>query len=236
MEALGVLAGGIAHDFNNILSPILGYTDLCLSICPEDEKMFKYLRRVKNASGRAQDLVAQILAFSRQGEKEYIRCHPGPIIKESLKLLSASVPKNIKIETLISADLSPIMADPTQIHQLVMNLCTNAHHAMMDKGGLLTVRLDEIQIQECPLEETNRMLPGPYLHLQVMDTGHGMSRAVMDNIFEPYFTTKMKGRGTGMGLPIIKGIVARLKGYIFVKSTEGEGSCFDIYLPQTVEK
>jgi signal transduction histidine kinase len=236
MEALGVLAGGIAHDFNNILSPILGYTDLCLALCPEDEKMFKYLRRVKNASGRAQDLVAQILAFSRQGEKEYIRCHPGPIIKESLKLLSASVPKNIKIETLISADLSPIMADPTQIHQLVMNLCTNAHHAMIDKGGVLTVRLDEIQVQENPLEETLRMQPGPYLHLQVADTGHGMSRAVMDNIFEPYFTTKVRGRGTGMGLPIIKGIVARLKGYIFVESTEGEGSCFDIYLPQTVEK
>jgi|GEM_PF-1381211 len=235
MEALGVLAGGIAHDFNNILSPILGYTDLCLAICPEDEKMFKYLRRVKNASGRAQDLVAQILAFSRQGEKEYIRCHPGPIIKESLKLLSASVPKNIKIETLISSDLSPIMADPTQIHQLVMNLCTNAHHAMIDKGGVMTVRLDEIQLQERPLEEAPRMQPGPYLHLQVTDTGHGMSRAVMDNIFEPYFTTKVKGRGTGMGLPIIKGIVARLKGYIFVDSTEGAGSCFDIYLPQTVE-
>nr|WP_321400587.1 ATP-binding protein [uncultured Desulfobacter sp.] len=236
MEALGVLAGGIAHDFNNILSPILGYTDLCLSICPDDEKMFKYLRRVKNASGRAQDLVAQILAFSRQGEKEYIRCHPGPIIKESLKLLSASVPKNIKIETLITADLSPIMADPTQIHQLVMNLCTNAHHAMIDKGGVLTVRLDEIQIQERPLEETQQMLPGPYLHLQVTDTGHGMSQAVMDNIFEPYFTTKVRGRGTGMGLPIIKGIVARLKGYIFVDSTEGQGSCFDLYLPQTVGK
>lgn len=235
MEALGVLAGGIAHDFNNILSPILGYTDLCLSICPEDGKMYKYLRRVKNASGRAQDLVAQILAFSHQGEKEYIRCHPGPIIKESLKLLSASVPKNIKIDTLITADLSPIMADPTQIHQLVMNLCTNAHHAMIDGGGVLTVRLDEIQIQERPLEETPRMQPGPYLHLQVADTGHGMSRSVMDNIFEPYFTTKGKGRGTGMGLPIIKGIVARLKGYIFVDSTEGAGSCFDIYLPQTVE-
>nr|WP_319392483.1 ATP-binding protein [uncultured Desulfobacter sp.] len=234
MEALGVLAGGIAHDFNNILSPILGYTDLCLSICPEDGKMVKYLRRVKNASGRAQDLVAQILAFSRQGEKEYIRCHPGPIIKESLKLLSASVPGNIKIEILISENLSPIMADPTQIHQLVMNLCTNAHHAMIDKGGVLTVCLDEIQVQDSPLEETPRMQPGPYLHLQVADTGHGMSRAVMDNIFEPYFTTKVKGRGTGMGLPIIKGIVARLKGYIFVDSTEGEGSCFDIYLPQTV--
>jgi len=235
MEALGVLAGGIAHDFNNILSPIIGYTDLCLSMCSKDEKMLKYLRRVKNASGRAQDLVAQILAFSRQGEKEYIRCQPGPIIKESLKLLRASVPKNIKIETFIRTDLAPVMADPTQIHQLVMNLCTNAHHAMVDKGGLLTVRLDEIQVQEGPLEETRGILPGIYIHLQVVDTGHGMSRAVMDNIFEPYFTTKTKGRGTGMGLPIIKGIVARLKGYIFVDSTEGEGSCFDIYLPHAVE-
>ena len=236
MEALGVLAGGIAHDFNNILSPILGYTDLCLSICPKDEKMLKYLRRVKSASGRAQDLVAQILAFSRQGEKEYIRCNSGPIIKESLKLLRASVPKNIKIETLIGADLSPVTADPTQIHQLVMNLCTNAHHAMLEKGGLITVGLDEIQVQESPLDETPRMLPGAYIHLQVVDTGHGMSRTVMDNIFEPYFTTKLKGRGTGMGLPIIKGIVARLKGYIFVDSTEGKGSCFDIYLPRAAEK
>lgn len=235
MEALGVLAGGIAHDFNNILSPIIGYTDLCLAMRPKDEKMFEYLRRVKNASGRAQDLVAQILAFSRQGEKEYIRCHPGPIIKESLKLLRASVPLNIKIETLISADLAPVMADPTQIHQLIMNLCTNAHHAMMEKGGVLTVRLDEIRVKESSLEDTHRLLPGSYIHLQVADTGHGMSRAVMDNIFEPYFTTKIKGRGAGMGLPIIKGIVARLKGHIFVDSIEGEGSCFDIYLPQASE-
>ncbi len=236
MEALGVLAGGIAHDFNNILSPIIGYTDLCLAMRPKNEKMFEYLRRVKNASGRAQDLVAQILAFSRQGEKEYIRCHPGPIIKESLKLLRASVPQNIKIETLITSGLAPVMADPTQIHQLIMNLCTNAHHAMMDKGGILTVRLDEIQVKEGSLEETHRLFPGSYIHLQVVDTGHGMSRAVMDNIFEPYFTTKIKGRGAGMGLPIIKGIVARLKGHIFVDSIEGEGSCFDIYLPQTAEK
>ncbi|PIE63257.1 MAG: histidine kinase [Desulfobacter postgatei] len=232
MEALGVLAGGIAHDFNNILSPILGYTDLCLSMCPEDDKMLKFLGRVKSATVRAQDLVAQILAFSRQGEKEYIRCHPGPIIKESLKLLRGSVPKNIKIETLVRTDLAPVMADPTQIHQLVMNLCTNAYHAMEEKGGLLTVRMDEIQVDESPLEETRQILPGSYIHLQVVDTGHGMSRAVMDNIFEPYFTTKTIGRGTGMGLPIIKGIIARLKGYIFVDSTEGKGSCFDVYLPQ----
>ena len=236
MEALGVLAGGIAHDFNNILSPILGYTDLCLSICPEDEKMLKYLRRVKSASVRAQDLVAQILAFSRQGEKEYIRCHPGPIIKESLKLMRGSVPKNIKIETLVRTDLAPVMADPTQIHQLVMNLCTNAYHAMADNGGVLTVRLDEIYVKERSFEETRQILPGSYIHLQVEDTGHGMSRAVMDNIFEPYFTTKTEGRGTGMGLPIIKGIIARLKGYIFVDSTEGKGSCFDVYLPQAAEK
>ncbi|MCG8551811.1 MAG: ATP-binding protein [Desulfobacterales bacterium] len=236
MEALGVLAGGIAHDFNNILSPIIGYTDLCLAMGPEDDKMLEYLHRVKIASGRAQDLVAQILAFSRQGEKEYIRCHPGPIIKESLKLLRASVPQNIKIEMFISPDLPPVMADPTQIHQLIMNLCTNAHHAMLGEGGLLTVRLDELQVNDSPLEETRRLLPGSYVHLQVADTGHGMSRAVMDNIFEPYFTTKTKGRGAGMGLPIIKGIVARLKGHIFVDSTVGEGSCFDIYLPQAPEK
>ncbi|MBP8830350.1 MAG: histidine kinase, partial [Desulfobacter sp.] len=146
-----------------------------------------------------------------------------------------SVPKTIKIETLVKTDLAPVMADPTQIHQLVMNLCTNAYHAMGDKGGVLTVCLDEIQVNESPLEETGQMLPGPYIHLQVKDTGHGMSRAVMDNIFEPYFTTKTEGRGTGMGLPIIKGIVARLKGYIFVDSVEGKGSCFDIYLPQATE-
>jgi len=235
MEALGVLAGGIAHDFNNILSPILGYTDLCLSLCPEDKKMLEYLCRVKNASVRAQDLVGQILAFSRQGEKEYIRCHPGPIIKESLKLLRASVPKNIKIETLVRTDLAPVMADPTQIHQLVMNLCTNAYHAMADNGGLLTVCLDEVRVEDGLSGAVHQLLPGRYIHLQVVDTGHGMSPAVMDNIFEPYFTTKTNGQGTGMGLPITKGIVARLKGYIFVDSTEGKGSCFDIYLPQVAE-
>jgi signal transduction histidine kinase len=150
--------------------------------------------------------------------------------------MRGSVPKNIKIETLVRTDLAPVMADPTQIHQLVMNLCTNAYHAMADNGGVLTVRLDEIYVKERSFEETRQILPGSYIHLQVEDTGHGMSRAVMDNIFEPYFTTKTEGRGTGMGLPIIKGIIARLKGYIFVDSTEGKGSCFDVYLPQAAEK
>ena len=232
MEALGVLAGGIAHDFNNILSPILGYTDLCLAVCPEDAKIQEYLNRVKKASIRAQELVGQILAFSRQGEKELIRCHPGPIIKESLKLLRASVPRTIKIETLVQKDLLPIMADPTQIHQLVMNLCTNAYHAMAEKGGVLTVSLDEIQVRERPLEDARRMLQGHYIHLQVADTGMGMSKAVMENIFEPYFTTKQKGKGTGLGLSIVQNIVTRLKGYAFVDSKEGRGSYFDIYLPQ----
>ncbi len=236
MEALGVLAGGIAHDFNNILSPILGYTDLCLSVCPEDEQIQEYLNRVKKAGVRAQELVGQILAFSRQGEKEHIRCHPGPIVKETLKLLRASVPRAIKIETLVRQDLKPIMADPTQIHQLVMNLCTNAYHAMAESGGVLKVSLEEIQVRERPLEDARRMLPGNYIHMQVADTGHGMSKQVMANIFEPYFTTKQKGKGTGLGLSIVQNIVARLKGYAFVDSMEGQGSCFDIYLPQAGEK
>ncbi|WP_321491829.1 ATP-binding protein [uncultured Desulfobacter sp.] len=235
METLGVLAGGIAHDFNNILLPILGYTDLSLAICSDGEQIQEYLIRIKKAVVRAQELVGQILAFSRQGKKELIRCHPGPIVKEALKLLGASVPEIIKIESQIPETLAPIMADPTQIHQLVMNLCTNAYHAMSETGGVIRVRLDQVLIKARPLVDVRRMLAGNYLHLQVEDTGHGMTKEVMDNIFEPYFTTKKVGKGTGLGLSIVQKIVTHLKGYVFVDSRQGRGSCFDVYLPQQDE-
>ncbi len=235
MEALGVLAGGIAHDFNNILSPILGYTDMCINISPKDGDIARYLQRVKKASVRAQDLVGQILAFSRQGEQEYIRLQPGPIIKETLKLLRATMPTFIKIENQVLQGLKPIMADPTQIHQLVMNLCTNAYHAMGEKGGVLRVSLSSVCVDSGPLVENRFLKSGDYILIQVSDTGHGMSDSLMEKIFEPYFTTKEKGKGTGLGLSIAHSIVTRLKGHITVSSTLGEGTCFDIYLPQINE-
>ncbi len=232
MESLGVLAGGIAHDFNNILSPIVGYTDLCLGITPENEQSFRYLQGIRKASIRAQELVRQILTFSRQGEQENIWIQLTPIVKETLQLLRASIPSTIEIKKNILSKLRPIKADPTQIHQLVMNLCTNAYHAMKKEGGVLSVSLTEETIDSGRLVETLSLTPGPYIRLTVSDTGYGMNRAMLEKIFEPYFTTKEKGKGTGLGLAIAHGIVKQLNGHIAVKSRLTKGTCFDVYLPQ----
>ncbi len=232
MEALGVLAGGIAHDFNNILSPIVGYTDLCLTTPVGDESITEYLDQIRKASIRAQELVRQILAFSRQGEQEFIRIQIGPIVKETLQLLRASIPATIVIKKNIYPNLKPVMADPTLVHQVVMNLCTNAYQAMKDEGGVLTVRLTEETFDTGKPGDGLYLEPGSYIHLSVSDTGYGMSREVMDKIFEPYFTTKEHGKGTGLGLSITHNIVEQLKGRIAVHSTPSQGTCFDVYLPQ----
>ena len=232
MKTLGILAGGIAHDFNNILSPIIGYTDLCLSIIPEDHETRHFLVRISKASVRAQDLVKQILTFSTQGEQKNVRLKMGGVVTEALQLLKATLPATIEIKQHITPRLAPIMADPTQIHQVIMNLCTNAYHAMKKTGGILSVSLAQERIDSKNSGDQHRLTPGPYIHLTVTDTGHGMDKETLEKVFEPYFTTKKKGTGTGLGLSITHGIVTRLKGHISVTSTPGKGTCFNIYLPQ----
>ena len=227
MRAIGTLAGGIAHDFNNILTAIIGYTQLAQKTVTSDATCRNYLDNVFLAGQRAKELVQQILTFSRQSEQEKKPIEIHLIIKEALKLLRASLPTNIEIVQNIPARCGPVLADPTQIHQVVMNLCTNAYHAMQEKGGTLTVSLSETAAGNI-----SPALPtGDYLQLVVSDTGCGMDTGTLERIFEPYFTTKEAGKGTGLGLAVTHGIVESHGGHIRVVSTTGLGSTFSVYLP-----
>lgn len=232
MEAIGTLAGGIAHDFNNILAAILGYTELARMDLQGDRRAMDNLDRVLQASHRARELVAQILAFSRQAEQEKRPVHISSVVKEALKLMRASLPSTIEIRQHIREDLGNVLADPTQIHQVLMNICSNAGHAMRERGGILEVMLDHPEND--PEFDVNFPSESPtnYLCLTVSDTGHGMSSDVQRRIFDPYFTTKTKGEGTGLGLAVVHGIVKSHKGHITVESTAGKGSTFRIYLPR----
>ena len=226
MEAIGTLAGGIAHDFNNILSAIIGYAEMAMDDSPKDSLVQKDLREVFNAGTRAKDLVKQILTFSRQREQAVKPIQVKPIIKEALKLLRASLPTTIEIRQDLQSD-SIVIADPTQVHQILMNLCTNAGHAMQELGGILEVSLTDIELDAQYAE----VLPGTYLKLTVSDTGTGMDALTIKRIFDPYFTTKEKGRGTGMGLAVVHGIVKSCSGTIKVYSEPATGSIFHVYLP-----
>ncbi len=231
MEAVGSLAGGIAHDFNNVLFPIIGYTELIMEDVPEESKTRRNLNRILQAANRAKDLVQQILAFSRQAEKERRPVQIQSIVKEAGKLLRSSIPKNIEIRQEIEEDCRPVMADPVQIHQVVMNLCTNAYHSMREKGGVLEVSLMEEEIGGDDLKADLGLFPGSYLKLTVSDTGHGMDKAVMSRIFDPYFTTKAPDEGTGMGLSVVHGIVKGHGGEIEVHSEPKKGTTFHVHLP-----
>ena len=232
MQAIGTLAGGIAHDFNNILFPIIGYTEMAIDGVPEEGVTRSNLREVLKAANRAKGLVQQILTFSRQSEQERKPLKIQSIIKETLKLLRASLPSTIEITQNVDKECRPIMADPTQIHQVLMNLCTNAYHAMREKGGVLGVTLMEVDIDSGDLTSDLDPNPGPYLKLVVSDTGHGMERLVMERIFDPYFTTKGPAEGIGMGLAVVHGIVRNHGGYITVYSEPGKGTAFHVYLPR----
>ncbi|HIJ77946.1 MAG: PAS domain S-box protein [Desulfobulbaceae bacterium] len=233
MEAMGTLAGGIAHDFNNILSAIMGYTDLAQYKLPPDSVVRRDLESVAQASRRAKELVQQILAFSRQAEQEKMPVEIRVLVKEALKLLRASIPTNIEIQQHLDGGEGAVFADPTQIHQVIMNLCTNAYHAMRDQGGILDVSLTSVSLsREDDLVQEQTLLPGEYLCLAVSDTGCGMEPAVLERIFDPYFTTKEKGEGTGLGLSVVHGIVKACGGNVVVSSTPGHGSVFNVYLPQ----
>ncbi len=230
MEAIGTLAGGIAHDFNNILGAIMGYTELALLEAGEG-RLRENLEEVRAASRRAKDLVAHILAFSRQSEMARKPVDVSPIIKETLKMLRASLPSTIEIRQTFATGLGRILADPTQIHQVLMNLCTNAAHAMRERGGRLEIGLSQVQLDSEPLLRYFNIEPGKYLKLTVRDNGKGIDPSIRDKIFDPFFTTKERGEGTGMGLSVVHGIVTSHGGAIEVESEPGRGATFSLYFP-----
>lgn len=231
MEAIGTLAGGIAHDFNNILSAIIGYTELSLVGPSLEHGTSDNLNQVLKAGYRARDLVKQILAFSRRSKQEMKPLLLKPIISEALRLLRASLPATIEIKTALEPESSVVLADPTQIHQVIMNLCTNASHAMREEGGILEVRVDDMHLSAQDLSHSPDLSSGTYRRLTVRDTGRGMDREVLDRIFDPFFTTKKPGEGTGMGLAVVHGIVRSHNGSITVQSEPGKGTSFNVFLP-----
>ena len=232
MEAIGTLAGGIAHDFNNILTAILGYSEMARAQLPADDPIGKDLDQVIIAGTRATELVTQILTFSRQGDEDFKPLKVQLILKEVLKLLRASLPTTIQLEQSIDPGSGSIFADPTQIHQILMNLCTNARHAIGEENGTLRISLSEIEateeksITDCPL-----VIAGTYLDLEISDTGCGMDGLTKAKIFDPFYTTKKKGKGTGLGLSVVHGIIKQHGGEITVTSEPGKGSTFHVYLP-----
>ncbi len=230
LESLGILAGGIAHDFNNILAAIVGYAELAKLRGAHDETGLAHLDHILAASDRARGLVRQILTFTRQAPREAAAVRIEPIVREAARFLRSSLPSTIRIEERIADTCRPVLADATQIHQVVVNLCTNAHHAMRDGSGLLQLSVDPYRIG--PGDETS--LPaGDYVRLRVRDTGCGMPPEVRERIFEPFFTTKPQGEGTGLGLSMSHGIVESHGGAITVESEEGVGSTFTVLLPCT---
>lgn len=234
MEAIGTLAGGIAHDFNNILSSIFGYAQLAEMTLHTPEKAKKHITQIVKGAQRATGLIQQILTFSRQTEfkKHPLKIHL--VIKETLKLLRSSIPTTIDIQVNISSK-AMVLADPTQMHQVIMNLCTNAYHSMLETGGSLIVQLQEIATTERVDEPVDLPRSCPYLKIDVKDTGHGMDQNTLEKAFDPYFTTKEVGRGTGLGLALIHAIIEEHEGFIHVESQPGIGTIFSLYLP-VVEK
>jgi PAS domain S-box-containing protein len=231
MEAIGALAGGIAHDFNNILTAIIGYTELAREEATEGSRVRANLQEVLKAGMRAKDLVQQILMFSRQSEQEQKPLQVDSIVKEGLKLLRASIPTTVEIRPNIQRECGTVLGDPTQIYQVLVNLCVNAAHAMREKGGVLEVSLMNVDFDAASAQHPD-LKPGPYVKLTVSDTGHGMERAVMQRIFDPYFTTKGPGEGTGMGLAVVHGAVKNHGGAITVDSEPGKGTTFHVYFPR----
>jgi PAS domain S-box-containing protein len=237
MEAIGTLAGGIAHDFNNILTAIIGYTEISRYKLPESSPLRQTLDQVLKAGQRAKDLVKQILTYSRQSEQELEPVQVVPIVEEALDLVRSSLPSTIEIR--LKIELKPnegvIFSEPSRIHQVLVNLCTNAAHAMRAQGGVLSVNVSGLEIDELITSPPCSVEPGPYVLIAVSDTGHGMDAAVMERIFDPYFTTKRPAEGTGMGLATVQGIVKGHGGAITVYSEPDKGTCFKVYLPMVAE-
>ncbi|MCG8616415.1 MAG: ATP-binding protein, partial [Desulfobacterales bacterium] len=230
MESIGTLAGGIAHDFNNILSPILGHADMLMSDIPKDSPHWASLQAIADASVRARDLVRQILTFARQENYDLTLFNAQTVIEEVLKLLRSSLPSSITIKKEIDPDCGVIRANPTHIHQILMNLATNAYHAMQDTGGELKVSLTQTAITENNAYFPG-LAPGTYVCLTVADTGAGMTDEVKEKIFDPFFSTKDPTKGTGMGLSVVHGIVKGIGGAVQVESSPGKGTQFRVYFP-----
>ena len=232
MEAIGTLAGGIAHDFNNILSAVIGYAELLVMKIPKESDLQADLNEIYRAGNRAKELVKQILTFSRQKESERIRVQPSFIFKEAIKMLRSSIPAGIEIHQNIDPNAGTILADPTHLHQVIMNLCTNAYHAMSEESGILEISLTTAEIDSSEERISKDLRPGSYVKLTVSDTGAGITPQVRDRIFEPYFTTKEIGEGTGLGLSLVHGIVKTYGGAIVIESEPGVGSTFHVYFPR----
>jgi PAS domain S-box-containing protein len=233
MEAIGTMAGGIAHDFNNILGIILGNAELAISDLDLSDSLHPHMFEIKKASLRGKDVVMQLLNFTRQTPHRKETLEIQSIIQESLGLLMVTIPSSIRIQSDLSKAKTHILADPIQIHQVVINLGTNAAQAMYEHGGVLSVTLEEKSIDSAGSDSGHHVPPGKYAVLTISDTGNGISQDIIDRIFDPYFTTKPVGKGTGMGLSVVHGIIQNLGGKIFVESKVGKGSVFTIYLPAT---
>jgi two-component system, cell cycle sensor histidine kinase and response regulator CckA len=232
LEALGTLAGGIAHDFNNILYGIMGFAELCLDDAAPGSLLHENLQEIQSGCKRAKALIKQILAFSKHGNDQFQVVPMAEIVKEASKLMSATIPGTISLKVDLAAENSTIKCDPTQIHQVIMNLCTNAVHAMAHQGGTLTIRLADTELSP----EEARLSPehhtaGRYLQLTVRDTGCGIPLEIRNRIFDPFFTSKAQGQGTGMGLAMVHGIVRAHSGFIVVKSEADKFTAFEIYFP-----
>ncbi|MCB2182284.1 MAG: response regulator [Desulfobulbaceae bacterium] len=232
MEAIGTMAGGIAHDFNNLLAVILGYTDLAKEDLPDSHPSKSSLEQVLKAGIQARDLIKQILSFSRKEAQELVAVEIHLIVKEALKLLRASIPTTIEIKPNIDTHCGYILADPSQVHQVLINLCTNASHAMEEDGGVLEVGLKRVNIDTADLAVKLHLKQGPYIVLSVKDSGIGIEDAVQDRIFDPYFTTKEVGKGSGMGLAVVVGVVKCHNGSVIVDSKPGKGTTFYVYFPR----
>ncbi len=232
MEAIGTLAGGIAHDFNNILQSIFGYTEIAGIHASQGKNPSEALDNILTASQRAKGLINQILSFSRQSEQEKQAVQINLIVKEVLKLIRASLPATIEIKGRNLNNNAVVEADPIQIHQVMMNLCSNAHHAMRKAGGVLEVKLGDIDIDHDKAAQLGGIPEGPYIELTIKDTGHGIPNEYMERIFDPYFTSKEKGEGTGLGLAVVHGIISSHGGAITVESEIGKGTTFHVIFPQ----
>lgn len=230
IEAIGALAGGIAHDFNNILFPIVGFAEMLVEDLPENSDLREGLSEILSGAMRAKELVKQILTFSRQADHEIKPLKPHLIINEVVKLIKSVIPTSIQIKKFIDPDTRTVLADPTKIHQIAMNLITNAYHAMQESGGVLTVKLQNMDRDDI-MEKNLNLGDVPHVLLSIADTGPGMDKITLEKIFDPYFTTKPKGKGTGLGLSVVYGIVTAYGGVTCVNSIPGKGTVFDVYLP-----
>ncbi|NTU96473.1 MAG: PAS domain S-box protein [Chlorobiaceae bacterium] len=231
LETIGTLAGGIAHDFNNILTPIMGYAEMGLMKLPQEDPLHEYFTEIMLAADRAQNIVSQILTFGRATESDHSLVSVQAVIDEALKLLRPTIPSTITIDQHIDNSCMNILADPSKIHQVIVNLCTNSYHAMEETGGTLSITLCEIVPDSNLLKILPELHEHPYVKLTISDTGCGMDKLTMDHIFEPFFTTKPVNKGTGLGLSVVHGIITGYKGIISVESRPGKGSSFRIFLP-----